>query len=273
MSRLKICILCILSIVLCSFILVRPKARPTVFLIGDSTVKNGSRGQGDGGLWGWGAYIWNFVDTNKIAVQNRALGGTSSNSFISQGLWERVLADVKPGDIVLIQFGHNDNGANSIRNNSDSTKEVLDRRSNKKVVIHSYGWNLRKYISETKAKGATPVVLSLIPRNIWRNGKIVRASDSFGLWAKQAAEQSGGIFVDLNRVICDHYDQVGEEVVSTKYFTSKDHTHTIEGGAKVNAKCVISGLKQLKKNPLKRFLLKGEPTALNAMIGNGMVIK
>jgi len=83
---------------------------PTVFFIGDSTVKNG-RDDGAGGLWGWGNPIVASFDLKRINVQNRALEGRSSRTFITEGLWDKVLADMKPGDFVLIQFGHNDGGA------------------------------------------------------------------------------------------------------------------------------------------------------------------
>ena len=82
---------------------------PTLWLIGDSTVKNG-RGDGAGSLWGWGDLLAPHFDTDKIRVVNRALGGRSSRSFLTEGLWDKVLADVEPGDFVMMQFGHNDGG-------------------------------------------------------------------------------------------------------------------------------------------------------------------
>jgi rhamnogalacturonan acetylesterase len=94
---------------LSSFMLMKPADKPTFYLIGDSTVKNG-KGKGDGGLWGWGNYIAAYFDTTKIAVENDALGGTSSRTFQTMGLWDKVLAKVKPGDFVIMQFGHNDSG-------------------------------------------------------------------------------------------------------------------------------------------------------------------
>ncbi|WP_262410795.1 SGNH/GDSL hydrolase family protein [Flavobacterium johnsoniae] len=83
--------------------------KPTLFMIGDSTVKNG-KGNGAGGLWGWGDFIGQFLDTTKINVENHALGGTSSRTFQDKGLWNAVLNKLKKGDYVLIQFGHNDDG-------------------------------------------------------------------------------------------------------------------------------------------------------------------
>ena len=83
--------------------------KPVIYLVGDSTVKNG-KGDGAGGLWGWGDFIGQFLDTTKISVQNHALGGTSSRTFQSKGLWEPVYNKLKKGDYVIIQFGHNDDG-------------------------------------------------------------------------------------------------------------------------------------------------------------------
>ena len=107
------------------------KVKPTVWLIGDSTVKNGT-GKGAGGLWGWGDYLYNQLDTTKIAIRNCALGGRSSRTFISEGLWDKVLVKVKPGDYVIMQFGHNDAGAvndssrarGTIRGTGNETEEI-----------------------------------------------------------------------------------------------------------------------------------------------------
>src|SRR6185436_15578241 len=143
------------------------------------------------------SFIHLFLDTNRLQVQNRALGGTSSRSYFEIGLWDKVLADIKPGDYVLMQFGHNDNGRYSIKNNSEDTLHYTDPKTGKEVVVHSYGWNIRKYIIEAKAKGAIPVVLSLVPRNIWKDGKVNRSTNDFTLWARQAAEQENALFIDL----------------------------------------------------------------------------
>src|SRR5690242_20304706 len=83
--------------------------RPTLYIIGDSTVKNG-KGKGDGGLWGWGNFLAEGFDTSKIAVRNFALGGRSSRTFITEGHWDDVLSQLKKGDYVIMQFGHNDGG-------------------------------------------------------------------------------------------------------------------------------------------------------------------
>ena len=78
--------------------------KPVIYVVGDSTVKNGS-GKGDGGLWGWGDYLYQKFDTSKISVKNFAIGGRSSRTFITEGRWDNILERLKPGDYVIIQFG------------------------------------------------------------------------------------------------------------------------------------------------------------------------
>jgi len=226
-------------------------ALPTIFLIGDSTVKN-SWDTGSDGLWGWGRPLEAYFDATKINVENQALGGTSSLSYISGGHWERVLALVKPGDFVIMQFGHNDGGpAGSLKGNSDDVQERTGR-GGQSTAVHSYGWYIRKYIAETKAKGATPIVCSLIPRNDWTDGKVNRASGSYGAWAADAARAGGALFIDLNGIIADHYDKLGQQTVAA-YFP-KEHTHTGWDGALLNAQSVVEGIKGLPDSPLTKYL-------------------
>src|SRR3954451_14827267 len=163
-------------------------ALPTLFLIGDSTVKNGTKGQ-----VGWGQCIGSLFDSSRLNVNNRALGGRSSRTYLTEGLWGKVLAELKPGDFVLMQFGHNDGGSltngrgrASLKGIGDETQEITNNGTNE--LVHTYGWYLRKYITDTKAKGATPIVLSLVPRNIWNDGKVARSSKDYGKWAADAAK-------------------------------------------------------------------------------------
>src|SRR5436309_13705413 len=82
-----------------------PTTRPTLYLIGDSTVKNGTRG-----LMGWGEVIAKHFDANRIVVANHAIGGRSSRTFFTEGRWEKVRRELKPRDFVIMQIGHNDGG-------------------------------------------------------------------------------------------------------------------------------------------------------------------
>jgi rhamnogalacturonan acetylesterase len=241
------------------------KPKPTIYLIGDSTVKNGS-GKGEGGLWGWGAYLNTQFDTSKVSIRNYALGGRSSRTFISEGLWNNVMAKLKPGDYLFIQFGHNDSSPvnddsrarGTIKGTSDETEEIDNILTKKHEIVHTYGWYIRKYITEAKAKGAIPVVCSLVPRNIWENGKIVRASSDYGKWAKESARAGKAYFIDLNEIVAARYDHLGESEVTIRLFPT-DHTHTNEAGAIINAQSVAEGIRHLNGCKLKKFLLVSEP--------------
>lgn len=237
----------------------KPAKKPTLFLIGDSTVKNG-KDKGDGGLWGWGHYLGDFFKSERIEVRNHALGGTSTRTFRSLGLWDSVLVKMKPGDYVIMQFGHNDSSPlddtsrarGTIKGNGEERKEIYNPIRKVNETVYSYGWYLRQFIKETKAKGGIPIVCSLIPRNSWKDGKVDRSE--YVDWAKAAAEQEGADYIDLNKLIADEYDAVGEEKVNEIYFGPKDHTHTIQEGAIFNAKMVVKGIQQTNQFNLKKYL-------------------
>ncbi len=236
---------------------------PTLFLIGDSTVRTGSKGDGANGQWGWGAPIADFFDRERINVENRAWGGTSSRTFRTLGFWDKVLADIKPGDFVMMQFGHNDTSPvnddrrarGTIKGTGPETEEIDNLLTGKHEIVHTYGWYIRQFIADARAKGATSIVCSPIPRDNWRDGKVARASSDYGKWASEAAEAEGAAFIDLNEIIAGHYEELDPETVSIRFFTTWDHTHTSAAGAKFNARCVIEGLKSLKTHPLAKYLL------------------
>lgn len=237
---------------------------PTLWIIGDSTVKVGTAGQR-----GWGDELAPFFDAAKVNLVNRAIGGRSSRTFLTEGRWDDILKELREGDVVIMQFGHNDSGPinedppvtkstrarGTIKGNGDETvfveKNILTGKSE---TVRSFGWYMRHYVATAKAKGAVPVVCSLIPRKSWNDqGKINRASAGYGLWAKQAAEQGGALFVDLNEIIARGYEKIGKDAVDP-LFADKG-THTSVEGARFNARAVVSGLNGLGgKNPVADFL-------------------
>jgi lysophospholipase L1-like esterase len=234
--------------------------KPTLYIIGDSTVKNHSPG-----LEGWGDPIAAYFDSAKITVENDALGGRSSRTFLTEGLWDKVDVKLKPGDFVLMQFGHNDGGSihtsyrASLKGTGDETEDIVNPKTNKPETVHSYGWYLRQFIEAAKAKGAQPIVLSPVPRDIFgRDGKVHRSGDhDYGGFARATAEQEHVPFIDLNAVIADKYDALGPEKVKAEFFPG-DHTHTDPAGAELNAGCVVEGLKNLKDCPLSQYLTAGK---------------
>jgi lysophospholipase L1-like esterase len=231
---------------------------PTLYLVGDSTVRNG-RGDGAGGQWGWGEPLVDDFDPAKINVVNRAIGGLSSRTYMNGpngGPWAATLAMIKPGDIVLIQFGHNDGGKPdeptraraSLPGVGPETMEIENPILKLHETVHTYGWYIRKIVQDAKAKGATPIVCSLIPRKTWKDGKIARNKDDFAGWAQQVAEQEHVGFLDLNEAIARRYDALGEAAVEPLF--GDPHTHTSRAGAELNAEVVVSCLKALKNDPV-----------------------
>jgi lysophospholipase L1-like esterase len=230
-------------------------ALPTLFLVGDSTVRNG-RGDGANNQMGWGEPLVAFFDPAKINVVNRAIGGRSSRTYMTEGHWADVLAMMKPGDTVLFQFGHNDGGVPdeptraraSLPGTGDQTLEIENPILKRHETVHTFGWYMNQYVQDTRAKHATPILCSLIPRKIWKDGKIERGDANYGGWTKQVAMQDHADFIDLNHIIADRYDVMGEAAVEPLF--GDPHTHTTLAGAKLNAEAVVAGLKALPNDPV-----------------------
>ena len=222
---------------------------PTVFLIGDSTVRNG-RGDGSDGQWGWGEPLAQWFDPAKVNLVNRAVGGLSSRTFYDGVYWRRVLDMMKPGDFVVIQFGHNDGG--SLDGAQGARVSLPGVGDETQEGVHTFGWYLRQFVAETRAQGATPVICSLGPRKIWKDSKIARNSDDYGKWAAEVARSGNVPFIDLNETIAREYDRLGGEKVDGLF--ADKHTHTNRSGAELNAAIVAAGIRSLRQIPLAQFL-------------------
>ncbi len=229
----------------------REAGKPVVFITGDSTVKNEDKAED--GMWGWGAVANSIFDTKKITIMNAAMAGRSCRSYLREGRWDKVYNDLQPGDFVLIQFGHNDAGneiahgkaRNDITGTADSS-HVYRVRTDSEVrneVVYTFGWYLMKMIDDVRQKGATPILVSLTPRNEWPGGKIERRNDSFGKWYREVVAKTAVEFVDLHNISADAFDEIGRE--PAKEYFKKDHTHTSKKGALLNAQSIAKGLKQI----------------------------
>ncbi len=221
---------------------------PVVFSIGDSTVKNTDKEKDD--MWGWGSVIGKFFDSKKITVENCAMAGRSSRTFMDEGRWEKVYNALQPGDFVIIQFGHNDGGdinvgkaRGTLKGAGDESQVMLMEKTGKYQVIYPFGWYIRKMVLDTQEKGATAIVLSHTPRKQWDDqGRIRRNADSYGLWSRQVAERTGSCFIDLNEISAAKFDKMSKKKIE-KYFKN-DHTHTSLKGAELNARSIVEGLKR-----------------------------
>ncbi len=249
----------------------REPGKPVVFFIGDSTVKNAD--QDEDGMWGWGAQAYTVFNPEKITCVNAAKSGRSSRSFLNEGRWDKVYNSLQPGDYVLIEFGHNDicsivdkKARGSIACAKD-TCHVFRLDNGQYEVVYSFGWYLKKFIQDVREKGATPILVSLTPRNEWPNGKMERRNDTYGKWYREVVAETGVDFLDLHNIAADSYDKIGREKVGTYY--KKDHTHTSLKGAQHNAQCVAEGLKRMK-SPLAKFLLSA-PAPQMEKLNRGVV--
>ena len=168
--------------------------------------------------------------------------GRSTRTFVEEGRWDEVYNSIQPGDFVLIQFGHNDIGdidskkaRGTIATSRDSS-HVYRVKTDKAVynkVVYSFGWYLKKMIGDVREKGGTPILVSLTPRNRWKDGKIERRNDSYGRWYRDVVEETGVEFIDVHNLSADALEKIGEEGVKVYY--KRDHTHTSHLGASLNA--------------------------------------
>lgn len=243
---------------------------PVLFLIGNSTMRTGTKGNGSNGQWGWGYYMGDYFDTNRITVENQALGGMSSRTFYNQ-LWSDILKGIRRGDWVIIELGHNDNGPYdsgraraSIPGIGKERLDVVIKETGKKETVVTYGEYMRRFVRDVKSKGANPILFSLTPRNAWTDdGKIVRVDSTFGLWARQIADEERIPFVDLNEITARKYERFGAEKVNTMFYI--DRIHTSEFGAKTNAESAVEGIRNLTGVSLADYLL---PTPTDTLTGS-----
>jgi lysophospholipase L1-like esterase len=231
---------------------------PTVFVVGDSTASNGPD-------LGWGDHLANYFDTTRINVANRARAGRSARSYIDEGLWDKTLAEIKPGDYVMLQWGHNDGGdlggnkpRGDLRGDGDATQDVpqtFGPMAGKTETIHTYGWYNRKYVADIQAKGATPMFLSMTIRDIWKpdasGASRIERETNYNTVMKAIADEDHLQFIDMASVEAARLEATGEE--KAKLLFPIDHTHTSPEGAELNAQSVVIAL-EIAKSPLVPYL-------------------
>jgi rhamnogalacturonan acetylesterase len=238
----------------CIFVSCAGAKKTTLYLIGDSTVKSGE-GQGENQHWGWGSFFDQYFT---IPVENHAKGGRSTRTFITEGRWDSVLNRLRPGDYILMQFGHNDQSPlddtararGTMKGIADDSVEIYNPILQKKEFVYTYGKYLRKYIDEAREKKATIIVLSPVPRVRWVEGKVVSMNDYAG-WAEEIAKEKSVPYINLNKLISDEYSRLGEEKVLT--FFPVDKTHTNEVGAKLIAEQLAKAINKENSQGLYKY--------------------
>ncbi len=192
-----------LTIILTGLILIASSNKPlTVHMIGDSTMAD----REDTTITperGWGQVFPTFL-TDNVIIKNYAKNGRSTRSFIDEGRWDEALANMHRGDIVLIQFGHND------------TKQTDPQRY---TTIEQYQSNLSRMINDVKKKKATPILLTPIARRYFskETGELVNRHGGYVDAARRVANAEKVTLIDLNTLTSQWLTQQGDSA-SIKYF-------------------------------------------------------
>ena len=263
-----------------------PDKTTTIFIIGDSTAANKDLSKGKLER-GWGMALQRYFDENVIVVDNHAVNGRSSKSFMDEGRWDKVLEKIKPGDYVIIQFGHNDEKAQPNRHTDPGS---------------TFDYNLAKYVRETREHGGIPVLMNAVVRRnflvqapavaddeMLRNTTFADGSrmvegdsliDTHGLYRvapRDVARRMNCHFIDANKITHDLEQGLGREgskklhmwflpgTEPTEPEGKQDNTHYNVYGAQVVAKLLADAL--CEEIPL----LKAYRTDATVDVGNPII--
>ena len=221
----------------------------TIFVAGDSTAANYP--QSCAPMTGWAQVLHEFVKPG-VRVENRAAGGRSTKSFREDKRWERILGDLRPGEFVMIQFGHNDQkkGHPAIYAEAES----------------AYRDNLKRFVAEVRAKKANPVLLTSVARRLFRkDGSLIQSLGNYPKVAREVAKETDTPLIDANKLTMDWLSQAGPQN-STRYFVhvkpgafpgwpkgAKDHSHFREEGADAVARMIAEEAKRQHLDIAKCF--------------------
>ena len=256
-------LLLLVSIVFAAF--APSKKKPvTVYLIGDSTVADytGDYDEKDYmreryPIAGWGqvfqqfmrpdslSRIRNIIKADSVVVVDKARGGRSTRTFFEEGRWAEVYKALQKGDVVMMQFGHN-----------DAAENKPERYTN----VTAYKEYLRLYVNQTRGKGALPILLTPVNRNYpWQDGKLSNVHGEYPQAVKDVAKELNVPLIDLTQRSIDAFTAKGQEYVTEHYFMNlpagkyeaypdgqKDNTHFQPEGARAVAQLVFDGMKALR---------------------------
>lgn len=221
----------------------------TIFLIGDSTMAHKAS-------WafpetGWGMPFSFFFDST-VVVENRAKNGRSTRTFIEENLWQAVADELKEGDYVLIQFGHN-----------DEAKEKVGRYA----TPEEFKRNLTRFVVETRAKKATPILLTPVTRRRFKDGQVQETHPEYSKLVLEVAREQKAHVIDLDTKSRELLQAFGEESSRLLFLQLgpgehpnypdgiNDNTHFSELGARLIAQIVLKELKNLNL-PLNDRIVK-----------------
>jgi lysophospholipase L1-like esterase len=238
-------------------------ALPSLFIVGDSTADQSidRLHEGFSGVQGWGVLFPAFFDTDRLNVVDVARGGRSSRTFQTERFWDTALQSIKAGDIVLIQWGQNDvfpindnsRARGTLPGTGPETQEIDNMVTHKHEIVHTYGWYIRKYVRDTLSKGARPVVVSLTPRNVWKDGHIEVGVSDYRAWDRTVAEEEKVPFVDVSTIMAVQFEKFGQSKTAG-LFHANEPVHMNTPGSFFAAACILAGLKSVPSLGVDRYL-------------------
>ena len=226
----------------------------TIRIAGDSTTKNFDP------FTGWGDELQSFFKP-EIKVVNYADPGESTKSYVARGFWKKLIGDLKKGDYVIIQFGHNDSKVND--------PEKYASTGNKPDYQGDYKANLKQMAQDVLDKGATPIINSPVERAIWKNNVLIDSHGAYIPAAQKAAQEKNSAYLDMwgqSRVWMKKAGESNMSAFFPKYKSTSpgnsnntsDRTHTNKTGARKNAEAFTTLLRN-SSSTLKQFLKDGTP--------------
>jgi lysophospholipase L1-like esterase len=234
---------------------------PTIFLLGDSTICD----QMAEPYTSWGQMLPRFFRPT-VAVANHGESGESYSASLGRRRIDKIASLMKPGDYLLMQFGHNDQ-----KERGEGVGPFLN-----------YKANIKKHIAMVRSRGGIPVVVSPVERRAFDpNGRIVPSLADYAEASRQAAQEEGVAFIDLNAMSKRFYEALGPEKSALAFAApngKQDNTHHNNYGAYELAKCIVQGIRDNKlaiakeivddfrdfdpahPDPIEKFILPASPT-------------
>ncbi len=219
-----------------------PHKKTRIYLIGDSTMCTYEASREP--LTGWGMPFANFFDST-VQIDNRAKGGRSTRTFISENRWQPIADSLQEGDYVLMQFGHN-----------DEAKE--EKYKDRYTPVPEYKKNLTKFVTETRAKNAIPVLITPVTRMKFdKNGNVMETHIEYTAAVYEIAAAQQVALIDLDKKSRELLQQLGPASAKYLYMQldslehpnypdgQKDNTHFTEFGARKMAEIVLAGIREL----------------------------
>lgn len=224
------------------------KKSMTVFIAADSTVKKYNEDQ-----WpqqGWGQ-VFELGFTKNVTFENRARGGRSTKSFLKEGLWDKIVNDLQKGDVVIIQFGHNDHDK---------------RKAERYTPIDEYKTNLTTFVNDVRKKNGIPILVTPLAMRSFREGNYYDGHGEYPAAMKEMGNELDVVVIDLNKLS-------GEKIASLGYDKSRqlymnfdagveknypegktDNTHLSNVGAKLMSDLVMDEIRKNNILPLSKYL-------------------